>query len=78
MRLWSFVAVAVLGLAGMAPAFREFLVEFHRLETTLGEDAEWPWAERKALLPWALLVTLFGIAAMTGLLGMVVLLVHGL
>lgn len=67
----GFASLALLGVIGELAAFREWWTEFRGLEERHGPDAEWPWAERRRMLPWTALVLIFGSAAVIGIVGLV-------
>lgn len=69
--VWAYLVLTVVGLCGMVPATREWMVEFLSLEKTHTDEA-FPPGWRRRLLPWVLLVVLFGVAAITGLIGIIV------
>lgn len=64
---WPALALTVIGLVGMFSALRPWLEEVHPI-LQMPDDEKVPWSIRRRLLPWALLVAVFGLVAIIGLI----------
>jgi hypothetical protein len=65
-----YLALTVVGMLGTAAASVPWWQEFSAMVLAHEDDTEpIPWRERRRLLPWIVLVVLFGTGAIIGLIG---------